>query len=61
MNRRRPNYIQERIDLREQRKRHEAEKEPDCVCPMCLSAAELAGIFRERREAAERVNGPVPF
>jgi len=61
MRKRRPDYVQRRIDYAIQRQRHARTAPPDCGCPLCLAdrgelRATLERINRERASGR-----PLPF
>jgi hypothetical protein len=58
---RRPDYIQRRIDLETQKRRHRAAAAPCCRCIYCLTSAELDALFQERIRLERLLAGPPPF
>lgn len=61
MNRKRPDYVQDRIDFHLQRQRHAREAAPDCRCLFCLKTEEIEAIIRERIRLERMLIGEPPF
>jgi hypothetical protein len=61
MNRRRPDYIQRRIDFALQRQRHAREAAPDCGCPLCLADRHVLAETLLRMSRERNVQTEAPF
>lgn len=49
--RRRPTYIEDRINYHLARQRARRTHEPECTCPYCLDSAKIEALLRARIEA----------